>query len=108
MDERSKVYLVLIFPDSAEGRWVSKRPRIGSEIKNRLGVKWMVEEVLQSGIDTYTVHCGLPPSLGLTHAQDLVADLLDRAREALSPGWRRREYFPDDPVRRRRQLNRLV
>ena len=88
MSERPDVYLVLIFPDSSESRWDWEPPRIGSEIKSRFGKNWRVEEVMQSGADVYTVHCG--PS-----QQSLAADLLDRARETLSPRRRRgRERIP--------------
>ena len=83
MSERPNVYLVLIFPDSTESRWAWEPPQIGSEIKSRLGKSWRVEEVMQSGADMYTVHCG--PS-----QQSLAADLLDRARATLSPRRRRR------------------
>jgi hypothetical protein len=93
VSEQPDVFLVLIFPDSTESRWVWELPRIGSEMKSRLGKKWRVEEVMQSGTYVYTVHCG-PPAHGLTAAQDLVADLLDRARDAASPTrLRKRKSF---------------
>lgn len=91
VSKRPNVYLVLIFPDSTECRWAWEQPRIGSEINCSDGTKWRVEEVMRSGTKVYTVHCG-PLSHGLT---DLGADLLDRAREALSSSRRRRrEYLP--------------
>ena len=91
MYERPNVYLVLIFPDSNESRWASERPRVGSEIKSRLGNSWRVEEVLQSGTDVYTVHCG--PALALLSPRDLAADLLERARKSVSPLERRRRRW---------------
>jgi hypothetical protein len=91
MYKQPKVYLVLIFPDSNESRWASERPRVGSEIKSRLGNSWRVEEVLQSGTDVYTVHCG--PPLALPSPRDLAADLLERARKSVSPLERRRRRW---------------
>ena len=64
VNERPDVLVVLVLPDSTEARWVWERPRIGSEIKSRLGKKWRVEEVVQSGDNLYTVHC-VPPSRGV-------------------------------------------
>ncbi len=96
VSKQPKIHLVLIFPDSSEVRLVWKRPRVGGAIKSSLGKNWRVEEVLQSGTDVYTVRCG-PRSHGVTGAQDLAADLLDRARQALSPGDRRRDLPSMDP-----------
>jgi hypothetical protein len=87
VSEQPSVFLVLIFPDSSEERWARKRPRRGSQIRSSRGTKWRVEEVMQSGIVVYTVHCGPLPH----GAQDLAADLLDRARKSVSPlEWRGR------------------
>jgi len=91
VSELPNVYLVLVFPDSTEGRWVWEPPRIGSEIKSRPGKNWRVEEVLESGADLYTVHCGPPPRLA--SPRDLATDLLERARRSMSPLQRRRRRW---------------
>jgi hypothetical protein len=79
---RPDVFLVLIFPDSSEFRWVDDVPRVGSEIRSRTGQRWRVEETLQSGVATYTVYCGAKGrSLGAT--LDLAGDLLVSARRSL-------------------------
>jgi hypothetical protein len=39
---------------------VSKRPKPGSRVSRALGSDWIVADVLQSGVDTYTVTCVAP------------------------------------------------
>jgi hypothetical protein len=56
------VHTVLVFPDSTETRWLRALPTPGTRIRDHggdiyWGRKWVVDEVLQSGVDTYTVHC---------------------------------------------------
>jgi hypothetical protein len=88
------VLLVLVFPDSSELRWVVEPPKLGSEMESSYGQRWKVEEVLQSGVGMYTVHCG-PRHPGLGTARHLATDLLDRARKAVSlQQRRRRRYIP--------------
>lgn len=88
------VLLVLVFPDSSELRWVYEPPRLGSEMESSLGRRWRVEEVVRSGVGTYTVHCG-PRHPGLAGARDLATDLLDKAKRAMSlEERRRRRYIP--------------
>ena len=89
MDFRPNVFLVLIFPDSSESRWVYEPPRPGSKVKSQYGDSWRVEEVFQSGVNTYTVDCR-PQSLGRAVTRDLAHDLFERARKAMSPQKRRR------------------
>ena len=86
------VFLVLLFPDGSEFRWVSEPPRPGSGIRSSRGQSWRVEEVLQSGVRTYTVYCGAPRH-GLAGARDLAADLLGRARKTVSSEKRTRRRF---------------
>ena len=91
---RPDVFIVLVFPNITESRWVYKPPRLGARIDSSLGEKWKVTEVLRSGIQTYTVFCGAP-TRGVADGRDLAADLLERARKAGSPlERRRRDYFP--------------
>jgi hypothetical protein len=88
------VLLVLVFPDSSELRWVHELPKLGTEMESSFGQRWRVEEVLQSGVGMYTVHCGQRHP-GLASARHLATDLLDRARKAVSvQERRRRRYFP--------------
>jgi hypothetical protein len=84
VDETPNTFLVLLFPDSSEFRWVHRTPRLGSRIRSRAGDVWIVSEVLQSGADTYTVFC-VAPREGLGGVRELAADLLARARESLRP-----------------------
>jgi len=94
VDLRPNVFLVLIFPDSSEFRWVYEPPRIGSKLKSRYGDSWRVEDVLQSGVNMYTVDCR-PQNLGRAGTRDLAHDLFERARKAMSPQERRRRrYLP--------------
>jgi hypothetical protein len=53
-------YCILRFPDSTESRWFSHLPTLGTRILSHHGhfqfaEVWVVDEVLQSGRDTYTV-----------------------------------------------------
>ena len=94
VDLRPNVFLVLIFPDSSEFRWVYEPPRLGSKLKSRYGDSWRVEDVLQSGVNMYTVDCR-PQNLGRAGTRDLAHDLFERARKAMSPQERRRRrYLP--------------
>ena len=51
---------VFLFHGSAEIRPVRHRPKRGARIKNSRGDEWIVADVLQSGVDTYTVTCVAP------------------------------------------------
>jgi hypothetical protein len=94
LDDTPNTFLVLLFPDSSEFRWVHRIPRRGSRIRSRIGDVWTVSEVLQSGADTYTVFC-VAPREGLGGVRELAADLLARARESIRP------HEPREPRRRR-------
>ena len=53
-------------------------------------------DVVQSGVDMYTVDCR-PLALGKPVKRDLAHDLFERARNAVSPQERRRRrYMPRD------------
>ena len=111
------VQVVFLFPDSSELRSMRVCPRVGRHVRSPAGAVWRVAEVLKSGIDTYTVTCVAPsrvaklPDLAadqLRHArrrprdhnhQDLAADLLQSAKDSMSPReirrrWRERNYYP--------------
>jgi hypothetical protein len=105
------VYAVLVFPHSTETRWLKTIPTPGMRIRDRggdtyWGRTWVVAEVLQSGVDMYTVHC---VSRGeyldrfrerLDDRHDLSAELLEVARltrDLVSEQLRarkRRRYIP--------------
>lgn len=88
---RPTVFVVLLFPDSRpESRWLHEAPRIGTLVYDTRGRGWRVTEVLQCGAALYTVVCEAP-SHGIAGVHDLAADLLDRARKAISPTERRRK-----------------
>jgi hypothetical protein len=106
------VYAVLVFPDSTEARWLETIPTRGTRIRDRggdsvWGSTWVVDEVLQSGVDMYTVHC-VSRSVYLgrfrerldDRTHDLPAELLEVARltrDLVSEQLRarkRRKYLP--------------
>ena len=70
---------VFLFHGSAELRRVHKRPRRGNRVKNSRGDEWIVADVLQSGVDTYTVTCVAPREFG--SRQDRVVAYVRRDRE---------------------------
>ncbi len=100
------VFCVLLFPDSSENRWLARLPASGTRIRSRRGKVWIVDEVLQSGRETYTVFCvgrleyrdALRRRSGGT--SDLATELLEAARNASDTvterGHRRRlrDYRP--------------
>ena len=105
------VYCVLLFPDSAEHRWFKRPPRRGTRIRSQggdlyAGKVWVVDEVLQSGRDIYTVFCVGRDEYKdkRRHASedtlDLAAELLEAARRtsrAVSEQrrrWKHRNYLP--------------
>ena len=81
---------MLITPDSSEIRWVSAVPKAGEKIPGRFpGASFVVDEVLRSGVVTYTVF-GSTASEGLIdQARDLAADAVERVQESVSPTTRR-------------------
>lgn len=75
----SGVFCVLLFPDSAENRWLERLPPPGTRIRSRQGeAVWVVDMVLQSGRETYTVFCVDPREY--SGASDLAAALLEAVR----------------------------
>ena len=73
--------ILFLFPDSGEIRYIREPRKRGCRVRSVTGDVWTVAEVFRSGIDTYTVIC-LAASPGV---RDLAADLLERARNSLSP-----------------------
>ena len=70
MSRLPNVCLVLITPDSSEIRWVSAVPKPGERIPGRFpGASFVVDEVLQSGLTTFTVF-GSTASRGADWAPD--------------------------------------
>jgi hypothetical protein len=98
---------VLRFPDSTETRWFDRVPTVGARLRSRGsdGRTWVVEEVLRSGRDTYTVflvsHSDYVEALRSRSERgpDLFDELLDLARRASDSVAERR--------RRRRNRNYL-
>ena len=80
-DTAAQSRILFLFPDSGEIRYMREPPKLGCRVRSVTGGVWTVAEVLKSGIDTHTVTC-LAPSPGV---RDLAADLLERARDSLSP-----------------------
>ena len=76
MSRLPNVCLVLITPDSSEIRWVSAVPKPGERIPGRFpGASFVVDEVLQSGLTTYTVFGSTAPEGLVDQARDLAADV---------------------------------
>jgi hypothetical protein len=85
----SGVLCVFLFPDSAENRWLDRLPTPGARIRSRQGrAVWVVDVVLQSGRETYTVFCVDPREYREERRRrsdptsDLAAQLLEAARRA--------------------------
>lgn len=100
------VFCVLLFPDSAENRWLERLPPPGTRIRSRRGgPRWVVDVVLQSGRDTYTIVCvGRREYLdALRHRSDRPPDLAAELLEAA----RRTSEFVAERNRRRRFRNYL-
>jgi hypothetical protein len=70
---------VFLFHGSAELRRVRNRPRRGSRVKSGQGHDWIVADVLQSGVDTYTVTCVAPQEF--ESRRDRVVAYVRRDRE---------------------------
>ncbi len=70
----SGVFCVLLFPDSAESRWVERLPSPGTRIRSRQGgAVWVVDTILQSGRETYTVSCVDPRAVRAVGARTVRA-----------------------------------
>ena len=84
---------MLITPDSSEIRWVPEVPEPGARLPGRFPESWLViDEVLQSGVMTYTVFGSTPPEGRMDHAIDQALDLaagaIDRVQESVAPTLR--------------------
>jgi hypothetical protein len=103
-------YCVLRFPDSTESRWFSELPIPGARIYSHgghyyFGKAWVVDEVLQSGRNTYTVFLVgrdeyLEHRRRSSPSPDLGEELLELARHAaarVKEQRRRRKYRDYQP-----------
>ena len=80
------VCLVLITSDSSEIRWVPEVPEPGVRLPGRFPGEWLVvDEVLQSGVMTYTVFGSTAPDGVIDQARDFAADAVERVQESVSP-----------------------
>ena len=102
-------YCMLWFPDATERRSFSKLPTRGMRIRSHgwasdPGQVWVVDEVVQSGRNTYTVYCVdrrqyLRHLRGSSLHPDLGEELLELARHTASTvteqrrRWRRRRQY---------------
>ena len=99
MSQLPNVCLVLITPDSSEIRWVSAVPKAGEKIPGRFrGARLVVDEVLQSGVMTYTVFGSTAPEGLIDHARDLAADAVERVQESVSPTTVRSSIRGSSPI----------
>ena len=86
MSALPNVCLVLITPGSSEIRWVHAVPEPGVRIHGRFPGTWLVvDDVLQSGLMTYTVFGSTAPEGLVDQARDLAADAIERVQESVSP-----------------------
>ena len=84
------VRIVLITPDSSEIRWVYAVPEPGVRIHGRFPGTWLVvDEVLKSGVMTYTVFGSTAPEGLVDQARDLAADAVERLQGSFSPTTKR-------------------
>ncbi len=87
MSRLPDICLVLITPDSSEIRWVSARPAPGVRIPGRFPeTSLVVDEVVQSGVRTYTVFSSPAPEGRMEHAKELAAGAVERVQESVAPG----------------------
>jgi len=93
------VCLVVVTPDSSEIRWVPEVPERGARLPGRFPESWLViDEVLQSGVMTYTVFGSTAPEGRMDHAIDQALDLaagaLDLVQESVPPTLRTSQFSP--------------
>jgi hypothetical protein len=95
------VYCVFRFPDSTESRWMDQLPEAGTRVRSPTGKVWVVDEVLQSGRETYTVHCVARRTYAerLRRDRDLAGELLEAARHASEAATERRHRRRIRPFR---------
>ena len=99
MSPLPNVCLVLITSDSSEIRWVSAVPEPGVRIPGRFPGAWLVvDEVLQSGVMTYTVFGSTAPEGLIDQARDLAADAVERVQESVSPTTARSSIRGSSPI----------
>ena len=98
MSPLPNVCIVLITRDSSEIRWVYAVPEPGGRIHGRFPGTWLVvDEVLKSGVTTYTVFGSTAPE-GLV---DQARDAVERVQGSFSPTTMR------SPLGRRGQVHHL-
>jgi hypothetical protein len=86
--------LVLITPDRSAVRWAFEVPVPGTRLRDWSGT-WTVDDVVKSGVDTYTVFCSRRDNGPLVRGKDIATDLLGRVQERVSARARRkRSFFP--------------
>ena len=97
-------YCILIYPDSTESRWFDRIPTPGTRLRNSGGLGYwggtfVVDELLQSGKNTYTVFLVDRRVYRRNRKErsegDLAAELLELARhtnQTLADARRRRRY----------------
>lgn len=106
---RAGGYCVLVSPEFSEAAWLDRIPTRGTRLRRRGGHEfwgrtWVVDDVLQSGINTYTVFLvdrrQYVRSMRQRSETDLAAELLELARRTRDTvderreRWGRRDYLP--------------
>jgi hypothetical protein len=84
----AEVCVVARLPDSIELGYCSRPPRRGQRVQSHSGKMWFVSDVLQSGLNTYTVVCSGPDVFlgilrGPNSREDLAWELLSPARKPI-------------------------
>ena len=90
---------MLITPHSSEIRWVSAVPKAGETIPGRFpGASFVVDEVLRSGLTTYTVFGSTAPEGLIDQARDLAADAVELVQGSVSPTTVRSSIRGSSPI----------
>lgn len=96
-----KVCVVLLFPHSSSIRFVNQPPMPGASVRSPWGDVWRVEDVVQSGLSTYTVRCGehtrVPHELRSQRPAAVfraLTYLLAEISAQMHLRWRMRNYLP--------------
>jgi hypothetical protein len=90
------VTLTLFFADgSCTRRWAYEKPRRGTRFRTTRGHAGIVDEVVETDVGDYTVHCRAPePTEGLlSMSSDFALLVFDHARCRIDPRERRLSRF---------------
>jgi hypothetical protein len=94
MNRRDTTHCVVLrCPDHAEIQYLDRVPTRGTRLRDSLDQEWVVEEVLQSGRDAYTVWCVARPEYHASERGDVAGELLELARRSVDRVAERRRKW---------------